>query len=75
MSFKMKCRKIGVHLKFSTYPHQLLFGVGGKTPTMSNSTLDYPKYMCQIVQKLIVGGGDSYGTPCMVLCENLNSFL
>lgn len=58
----MSYRTIGLHLKFSTDPHQPLFG--GKSPTTLKSTLDY---MCQIAFEKSESfksngeGRDSYG--------------
>lgn len=58
MTFKMRFRGTFIVLYL---PPTALFGGGGKTLVMSNSTLDYPNYMSQVrlitLESLYYGGG------------------
>lgn len=39
VTFKISCYTIGVHLKYSAYPHQPLFHIGGMTPQLCQKVL------------------------------------
>lgn len=56
---------IGAYLKFLTYPHQPLYGGGGRNLKLSKSTSHYPKNMlCQAsFHNILSESFTSYG-PC-----------